>query len=148
MAKRILDSALLIDWRAQRPPGSTKARGAWRVIQSAQIINWRAQLGPSSSGGGSVGISLSGEADGVSSATVELLGPPIRLEGEADGSGQAQCGAITPPTIHGESDGVGAAQIYLGGGVVSITCMTQGYTAGAATPGGSIAALADNPYSY
>lgn len=149
MAKRIVGPATIIDWRAQLPLGLAKARGAWRVFESAQVINWRAQMGPTSTGGGSPITALTGEADGLSSATVELTGPPIRLDCETDGQGNAQCSSVSIPTIHGECDGIGMAQIYLQGGVVSIACLTQGFSgASPPSPGGSIGALADTPYSY
>lgn len=149
MAKRIIDSALLIDWRALRPLGSGKARSSWRVYTSTQLINWRAWMGPATAGGGDPVVYLSAEADGVGNASVELTGPAVTLDGEADGLGQAQCSQVIPPTIHGEPDGVGNAQCYLLGGTVSVTCLTQGFSgASPPSPGGSIAALADAPYSY
>lgn len=147
MSKRLLDSALLIDWRAQLAAPSQKARGAWRVIQSAQVINWRAQLGPTTSGGSSIGITLAGEADGLGNAQAQLVGPPEVIACEADGIGNAQAKLTVGATIRGEADGIGNAQIYLGGGMVSIACITSG-TVGGSPPTPHSTVLYDAPSSW
>jgi hypothetical protein len=147
MAKRNLTSALLVDWRAQLPRGSEKARGAWRVIQSAQVINWRAQLGPSSSGGGAAGIAIAGEADGEGSAYVAIVGPPQDCGGEADGVSGPQCSLRVGQTIRGEADGAGNAQCFLGGGLVSIACLTSG-SVGGSPPTPQSTVLFDAPSSW
>ena len=147
MSKRLRGQALLIDWRAQLPLGSAKARGAWRVVQSAQIINWRAQLGPASEGGSAIVISLVGEADGVGNASGEVTGPPVTLAGEADGVGNAQALLSVGATLRCEADGIGNAQFLLNGGVVSITCITTG-TVGGSPPTPQSTALYDTPSSW
>ncbi len=147
MSKRLLESALLIDWRAQRPLPAQKARGAWRVIQSAQVINWRAQMGPTTSGGSSVGLTLAGEADGVGNAQIALVGPPEVLAGEADGIGNAQIRLTVGASLRCEADGTGNAQIFLGGGVVSIACLTSGTVSGS-PPTPKSTTLYDAPASW
>lgn len=147
MSKRLLGQALLIDWRAQLPLGSTKARGAWRVVQSAQIINWRAQLGPASEGGAPIVVSLSGEADGVGNASGEIIGPPLTLAAEANGIGNAQGSLSVGATLRCEADGIGNAQFLLNGGIVSITCITTG-TVGGSPPTPHSTALYDTPSSW
>jgi hypothetical protein len=148
MAKRLLTSALLIDWRAQLPPSSTKARGAWRVLQSAQVIPWRAYLGPATAGGGpATGLALRGESDGTGGAQVEITGPPDLVEGEADGRGNAQISLIVGQSLLAEADGSGDARCVFDGGVVSITCITTGTVSGSPpTPHSTI--LYDTPSSW
>ena len=129
MAKRNLTSALLIDWRAQLPQlALQKARGAWRVINSGvQLIPWRAFLGPTTSGGTETGITFQCEADGVS-------GP--------------QCSLRVGATIRGEADGIGNAQCFLGGGIISIGCLTTGTTSSAPSPSQSVLYPVADSYSY
>lgn len=151
MAKRILNSALLVDWRAQLPQlALQKARGAWRVINSGvQLIPWRAFMGPTTAGGITPGVQLFAEADGVGNAYVAIVGPPENVGGEADGVGQAQCKLRVGQTIRGEADGVGNAQCFIGGGIVSIGCLTTGAVGGSPpTPTQSVLSPVSNSYSY
>lgn len=145
MAKQPLQSALLFNWR--RPIPSEPGRGSWRVYQSVQLIDWRAARSSSTSGGGSVGTALAGEADGVGNAQVALVGPPETVGGEADGVGNAQIKITVRASLLGEADGIGNAQIFLGGGMVSIACITSGAVSGSPpTPQSSI--LYDAPASW
>jgi hypothetical protein len=111
---------------------------------------------------------LQGEADGIGNAQSEIVGPPIdtggeadgvgdaqsslrvgaTTRGEADGIGNAQCDLIGPPEeTDGESDGAGNAQCFLGGGTVSITCLTTGVVSGSpATPSSTV--LYDAPSAW
>jgi hypothetical protein len=147
MSKRLLGPALLIDWRAQLPLSSDRARGAWRVNQSAQVINWRAYQGPTSAGGGSPIVELAGEADGIGNAQGEIIGPPVQPAGEADGIGQAQGRLTVGASLRGEADGVGNAFCLFDGGIVSITCITTG-SVGGSPPTPQSTVLFDAPSSW
>jgi hypothetical protein len=145
LSNQPLQSALLIAWR--RPPGVEAGRGSWQVFQSAQLINWRTARAASGAGGGEVGVSLGGEADGVGNAQIELVGPPVHIAGEADGIGNAQVKLTVGATLRGEADGAGNAYVILTGGYSSITCVTAG-TVGGDPPTPNSTVLYDAPSSW